>query len=80
MKKEKSCWICRRTESEVLRQAKEDKVEDYIGELREVSGMFENNYTKHICPTCDYMIEKIIYGMIDSMIKSDVLKITMDSE
>lgn len=79
MIEEKSCWICRRTESEVLQQAVEDGMTSYIGGLSETRSMFgEKKYKKFICPTCSYIMEQKVHEIVKSMIESDALKLYIE--
>lgn len=86
MENEKSCWICRRTESEILRQAEEDHMEEYIGNsgdkvnFTEMTGIYEGKFKKDICPVCYWIFIKMVHAGIKEMIEQDAFALNIDEK
>lgn len=78
---EEICWICRRTKKEILEQAEKDKMWDYIDEkhaLIKISGMYDCDYTKHICQTCDYIIRRLTLDELKTLVDDERVKLKME--
>jgi len=86
MSEEKSCWICRRTESEILKQSEADDMGEYIGypgdkvHFTEISGIYEGKFKKNICPVCYWIFIKMTHAGIKEMIKGDVFGLAIGEE
>lgn len=86
MTKEQSCWICRRTESEILKQSEADSMGEYIGypgdkvHFTEIDGIYEGKFKKDICPVCYWIFIKMVHAGIKEMIEQDAFTLNIDQE